>query len=549
MILRRPYAWLVKHFKIIHAILLLGAAFLVLKTRDIVSFFGSYIKNGISGQEAIEASSKYIPLSLILVSLFMVILTGIIIYLLRYKNKSVKMYLFMEIFYIVYTGLLIWMTSFISDLGFANPGIQFISIIRDVFRTTIILNVIIIALCFVRAIGFDLKKFDFKKDLLDLGVTEEDNEEYEFELKVDRDKVKARINRGFRYTKYFYKENKFIFRILACIAIFLVLSTFVKIITSIEKIYKENQYFETNSLKMKVLNSYKTRTNTFGTKLNTQYFYIITKIEFNNKQGYDYTIDDGEIRISYGDRELVSPTKTENSKLSEFGVNYFSQVLKPYESRIFNFIFEIPMEYYYDDDFVLKYLYDIYYKKNELHYDYKKVSLNPKTFNEEAETVATGTLGNEMSFEGSLLGNTKIKINEVKLSDSFYYNLIKCNSSGCSNMTKTVTAKTADNFDLTLMRLNYSIDFDYDVLGKKYTNDLFISKFGTIRFEINGKEYNNRLDLVDVTPFYTKDYSIIQVRDKLKKADKIYLDFKIRDKIYTYVIKDNTTAEEEKEGE
>ena len=108
--------------------------------------------------------------------------------------------------------------------------------------------------------------------------------------------------------------------------------------------------------------------------------------------------------------------------------------------------------------------------------------------------------------------------------------------------------KTAENFDLTLMRLKYDIDFDEEVLGSKYDNDLFISKFGTIRFEVNGKEYNNRLELVDMTPYYTKDYSLIQVRDKLKKAEKIYLDFNIRDKVYTYVIKDEP-KEEEKEGE
>ena len=58
--------------------------------------------------------------------------------------------------------------------------------------------------CFIRAIGLDLKRFDFKQDLLDLGVQDKDNEEYEFELKIDKDKIKSNINKGIRYTKYFY---------------------------------------------------------------------------------------------------------------------------------------------------------------------------------------------------------------------------------------------------------------------------------------------------------------------------------------------------------
>lgn len=549
MILRRPYAFLVKHFRIIHAILLLGALFLMYKTNGIVSFLSSYIKSGISGQEATEAVTNYVPFTIILISSLMTLLCGIIIYLLRYKKKSVALYTYMLIFYIILTALLIWMTSFISDLGYANPGIRFVSIIRDIFRASMISNIVIAIMCFVRAIGFDLTRFDFKKDLLDLGVQEADNEEYEFELKIDKDKIKSNIHKGFRYTKYFYKENRFIFRILGFLLIFLVISTFVKIITSFEKIYKENQVFESNELRMKVLNSYKTKTNTFGNKLNTKYFYLITKIEFENKMSYDYTISDGEIRVNYNDYELISPIKSENSKLSEFGVNYFTQIIKPHETRTFNFIYEIPVEYYYNDDFTLRYLYNIYYKNNELNYEYKKVALTPITFDDEPAIVKTATLGDELSFEGSLLGNTKITINEMSLNDTFYYNLVKCNRVGCEKRTKSVTAKTAEKFDLTLLRINYKIDFDYDALGKKYTNDLFISRFGTIRFEYNGKEYNNRLDLVDVTPYYTNDYAIIQVRDKLKKADKIYLDFNIRDKIYSYIIKDNTTNEEVKEGE
>ena len=117
--------------------------------------------------------------------------------------------------------------------------------------------------------------------------------------------------------------------------------------------------------------------------------------------------------------------------------------------------------------------------------------------------------------------------------------MIKCSNSVCDTRRNTITATASENIDLTLMRIHYNIDYDYDTLGSRYTNDSFISKFGTIRFEINGKEYNNRVVLRDVTPFKTNDYSFIEVRDKLKRADKIYLDFTIRDKVYTYVIKDN----------
>ena len=547
MILRRPYAFLVKHFKIIHAILLLGALFLVLKTRLIIPFLGTYIKSGVSSEDAVKVASNYTSIWIILTSLIMAILSGIIIYLLKYKHKSVKLYLFTLIYYVLLTVFLIWLRSFLKDLAYISSGIRFVSILRDIIRTTIILNGVVIVLFFIRAIGLDLKHFDFKKDLLDLGVQENDNEEYEFDLKIDKDKIKSRINKGARYTKYFYKENKIIFIVLGLLILFIIFNSLTKFIGRFEKIYKQNQTFIVNSMKMEVLDSYKTNTNNFGSNLNSKYFYVIVKMKLENNRGYETEIYSNDIKLSFGDYELISPIKSENSKFTEFGVNYYSQIIKPNESRVFNFIFEVPNEFYYDT-FTLKCLYNVYYEDNELHYNYKKVRLSPKTFDDKPEQIKTKYLGEELSFEESLFGKTKIVIDNISINDKFDYNVIKCNKSGCDTRKRTIYATTAEKFDLSLLRIKYKIDYDYDTLGKKYTNDLFISKFGSIRFEVNGKEYNNRLELVDKTPYYTGDYAFIQIRDRIKKADKIYLDFTIRDKKYTYVIYDKTKESVKEEG-
>ena len=451
----------------------------------------------------------------------------------------------MIIYYAVFTFLLFWMTSFIGNLDFTKPGIRFISIIRDIFRFSLILNIVIIALCFVRAIGFDITKFDFKKDILDLGVAEKDNEEYEFEFKLDKDKIKSQIKKRIRYFKYFYKENKFIFQAISIVLILIFALGIVKMISNIEKVYKENEYFETENYKSKVVESFKTRYDTSGKKLNSKYFYIITKLEYQNKTSFDLTVNTNNLKIGYGDHELATPITNENQNFTEFGVNYFSQIVKPHEMRKFNFIFEIPIEYY-NDSFKLKYLYNTEYVDNELKYNYKIISLNPSNLDDnKSSQVSVVNLNDEMSFGGSILGNTKLVIEDVSLNDIFYYNITKCADSKCVTRNSSVNATDAGNFDLTLLRIKYKLDYDYDKLGQKYSNDLFFSKLGSIRFEVNGKEYNNRLELVDVTPYSTKDFSILEVRDKLKKADKIFLDFNVRGKIYTYIIKDNTIKEGE----
>ena len=105
-----------------------------------------------------------------------------------------------------------------------------------------------------------------------------------------------------------------------------------------------------------------------------------------NKPGKQVDLGEDEIKLGFGDYELISPLKRENSKFTEFGINYYSQIIKPNETRLFNIIFEVPIEFYYDN-FTLKYLYNMSYDKDELKFNYKKVKLSPKTFDKDKETV------------------------------------------------------------------------------------------------------------------------------------------------------------------
>lgn len=536
MILRRPYAFLTRHIRLIHGILLAFSIFLLYKTIGIISFFGSYIKSNAS-MEVIDASTTYVTSLMYISCIVIAIFSLIVIYLLSHKKKKITLYLSVLIFYIVMMVAFFLLSSFMYDMQFSSASIRLVNIVRDAFRFTAVVQIAAIGLFFIRTLGFDLKHFDFKKDILDLGIDKKDNEEYEFEFKFDREKTKASLSKRIRYFKYFYKENKFVFIFIYSV-IFIVISVLLlKYFMSIEKVYKEGEVFSDNYFNMSVINSYKVTTNSSGNKISNKKFYIITKINFQNKTSIEQLIGTKYLKLSYSDYELIEPIVSENKNFTDFGVNYYSQTLKANEDRTFNFIFEVPIEYY-NEVFDLKYLYDVEYVKNELEYKYRRIRLSPKEFNDNKENVTSATLGNEMSFDGSLLGNTKIKIDDIKLNDTFYYNLVKCSNSICENRRKSITAATSENFDLTLMRIHYNIDFDYNALGSKYTNDTFISRFGTIRFIVNGKEYNNRITLRDVTPFKTDDYAFVEVRDKLKLAEKIYLDFTIRDKVYTYVIKD-----------
>ena len=462
----------------------------------------------------------------------------------KYKKKPIMFYLYVLITHILLLLSFFYASSFLGTLEFELPDLRFVSIVRDVYRFMSYVQIPIIVICFVRAIGFDVKKFDFKKDLLDLGIDEEDNEEYEFELKLDSEDIKAQTKKRIRKFKYFYKENKFLFVILGIAIIVISISLIVNSILSIEKIYKQGDLIELGNFNVRILDVYKTNVDASGVKVNTKYYYLITKLRIENTSGYNSTFNKGIMRLSYSDVGSTVPTTEMNSKFPEFGVTYFSQIINAGETRDFVFIYEIPIEYY-NNHLMLKYLMNVTYSDGKMNYEYKKVDLNPKEIPTETVRKVTKKLGEELVFEDSVLGDTKIVINNIKLADTLFYDTVKCSNGVCNTKNNTISAVKNSNFDLTLMQVDYNISYDYDMLGENYNNKKFISTFGSIRFEINGKEYHNRRALDDVTPFYTNNYSFLQVRDKLKSADKIYLDFTIRDKVYTYVLFDKN---EEKEG-
>lgn len=542
MILRRPYAFLVKHFKIIHAIILLCSLTLISKTWNIVSFFSQYIK---SGQTMIkeDLSSTYVTPFMYILAFLILILCGSIIYLLRHKKKPILFYVFVFIIYAILLISYMFISSFIYGMLFSPPSIRLVNIIRDAIRLLAVIQIPVVIICFVRAIGFDVKRFDFKKDLLDLGIEKDDNEEYEFEFNLDSEDIKAKTKKKLRLLKYFYKENKFIFTGIEIVVGVIVIVSVISFFASREKIYKENEFVDVGPYNVKVLESYKTNKDSRGEMINSKYFYVITKIRYENKSNIDYQANSTLMKLDYGGPNAAFSTTDMNSKFTEFGVTYFSQILDAHETRDFVFVFEVPVEYY-DSSFKLKYLDNVDYDEGKLTYNYKKIKISPKSMEKETTKVSTAKMKEELNFSGSLLGDTKLTINEVQLKDNFNYNVVRCTGGNCTKRVNVISASQSSQFAFTLMRLDLNINYDYEKLGKEYSNPKLITKFGSIRFEINGKEYHNRLELTDVTPFVTNQYVFIQVRDKLKNADKIYLDFTIRDKVYTYVLKDK---EEEKE--
>ena len=91
MILKKPYAFLIKNFKLLHIILFFALSFIIYKSSKIYNFFNDYVNgNYFDFQENLVTT--YIDIFLFLAIIIIIIFSIILYWLMKLKNKNKKYY-------------------------------------------------------------------------------------------------------------------------------------------------------------------------------------------------------------------------------------------------------------------------------------------------------------------------------------------------------------------------------------------------------------------------------------------------------------------------
>ena len=88
MIIRKPYAFLIKYFKVIHITIFVIAIYLLIKSRNIYVFYGDYLISGTYNYIENMALS-YVHPFMIIVSILLMGIFLLIYLLMKQKEKKV----------------------------------------------------------------------------------------------------------------------------------------------------------------------------------------------------------------------------------------------------------------------------------------------------------------------------------------------------------------------------------------------------------------------------------------------------------------------------
>lgn len=529
MILRKPFAILIKHFKLIHFVLFLLMSYLIYSTTSILTFLSNYFSSTttlITHETFLGVFNFKIYLCLTLIFLITLIVMG----LMAFKNKPIKTYISNLIIYSIVWIIIGVSSSIISPLEVTLVETRVLKLVQDFNVISLFIQSVMLIFILVRATGFDIKKFDFNKDLEDLEISSKDNEEFELSFEFDNDNFSRKIRRFFRYTKYIYLENKIIFNIIFVIVVLLIGSfSYYKIVID-NNTFAQNAVFNTKYYNFSVMDSYITSFDYSHNKISDTYSYVATRFKIRTKiQKNNFKLNTTSIYLDINDHHIY-PDSSYLTEFSDLGNIYLDEDIKQ-EFKEYLFVFKIPNSYV-DDKMVFTFL--------DENHDDSYVVLKPIYLDKES-IINNYAIGDTISFDNSILRKTSITINNMDIKSLYKESFNNCvYDNECYDYIEYVRPTLSSNDDMALLKINGNVNFDSGLcIVKQKSIYEFISRYGSLEYKIGDEIKTFRLNSNEVKPIktYSYDQTYIEVPKKILDATKINLVINIRGNIYKYILK------------
>lgn len=536
MILRKPYAFLAKHFKKIHFLLSILLVYLAYRTNLIFQFFNSYVnlEQNVIGQ---DLTSPLFSIFMFLIPFLWILLSIIILSLMVTKKKPFTFYVVNILMAIVVLVFYAYANNLVSTMELRLVDARVIRAIRDITMFVLLAQSIVSCMVMIRATGFDIKKFHFGEDLEKLDVKEEDREEFEVNFELDTDKTRRKLRRRFRYAKYTYVENKYLINLVLLIVF--VISSFVIFmnVAVYHKTYASTEHFIIDGLNMQIQNVYIVTKDYKGNQITEDGKSLVVldinvaKITSNKKQ-----IEKAASTLIIGNHKYYH-TEIYRDKLIDLGKTYeLEEITK--ESQNYLFVYEVPTST------ITKKMTFQYYDKTTfgVGLDLKsvKIKLNPMNL-EEKNTTTNLELGLETTLKSSILKDSTLQITQMEINSVFVNSYQYCPKLGeCYDSIEYIKPNIQNTYDKTLLKVTGKwIEGEHSHIQNVYDLYDFINTFGHIEYTLNGQKKTQKISFKEVFPTRNrkKNEYYIEILKEIEFAEEVNLIIQIRNQTYIYRIK------------
>ncbi len=534
MILKKPYAFLIKYFRLIHVLLTVALTYVVIKTTSIVSFFNSFVHNGYYLTDN-NIAGTHINFWLYLIIISVVLLGLIVYFLLKNKEKPTKFYTYLIIYYIFLLVILTVGFDVLKTLETSVVDAKSVRLYRDLSLIFVAPQFFFVIFSLIRAIGFDIKKFNFRKDINELEIDAKDNEEFEFTIDVKDYKIKRTIRRFFREATYYIRENKFLSMCVAGLLVVVLAITLYMNLQVFSKVYREQERFTLSGYRMRVMDSIVTPLDYKGDIVTKDKEYLIVIFNVENNTPIERSFKTDNFRLMMG-RSFILPTVNKNEYFIDIATPYLQQEIPAKSKDNYLLVFELPKNEI-KEKYRLRIQESLEYNKGELIAKYREITLKPNQINK-VNDINKINLNEELDLSASALKNSKLTVSNYEVTKSYKYEYNFCiTDDKCNLSTDVIDATYQTENERILLILDYNLILDKESsFRKNIKSDIyFFTNLVKIKYTYNDKAYITYA--INKTPNEMKDKVVLEVPGIIKNAQSIVLEVTVRDKNYSIILK------------
>lgn len=510
MIIRKPYAFLIRNFKKIHIALLILSLYVAYQLINVNSFVNEFMNLG-TYDFFKDPITNHITWFLTLCIFLLIVGSVSILFLLNHKKKPWKLYLVPVLEYFLLLLVLGMIKGFFNSYS-ADVETTDLRMSKDLLTIFLFVQIPVIGIYVMRVFGLDIKKFNFNSDQEFLELSEEDREEIEIGVSIDKESFKRKYKKFIRYLNYFYQEHKYICNWVGGIIICIILITIYTSVFITHKSYKQGQFYNVNGYSFRVNNVYYTDKDYMGNVISKKSNFVILDLSIKNNSS-PRVVNLDYFHIKNKTEDYITTTKVFAKEFQDLGNTYeVTRELKRDEELNCIVVYKV-------DKNLDKNKFVLYYQESSGYL--RKIKLNIKDLSNIEDPINL-KIGDELDI--NLYGNNDtIIFDEYEIGNSFEYNTRNCKTSGC-----TYEKNNLHIDDGKILK----IDFASELWESKNMID-FLTQYGKLIYkdsnDVDGEiEINNPISKT----YYGKTVFLKIPGDVEYK--EMSIDLIVRDKHYVY---------------
>ncbi len=531
MILRKPYAFIIKHFRLIHLIILACLAYSIYNISSLSGFINTLITSRIY---TYAGADIYINKSIYTYLFVAGALSGVVYWLLTQKKKPTNLYLGLIIYSVGSLAAYMYIYNILGKMITEEVTVDTLSFLRDLLVLVRFPGYVFLAFCFIRGIGFNLKQFNFSKDIAELKIAEKDSEEFELMVGQNNYKYERFARRTIRETKYYIKENAVALTIIGLLLLIVLVILGIRYYNQYLKRLKAQQVSTINGITYVVNKAYITTEDFNGRKIKPGSKFVVIDMSFNNTTNEEKVLDFERIKLNY--KQLVwTGTLVYNDRFIDMGQPYVENTRIPSANMLNKYIvFEIP-ESTNTTDFTLRVEYSVSNKKKKVISNYIKFQVACINADVDDDTMDM-TLDQTMAPDVLNENRFQLKIKGYGIQENFNTKYVICDKAlKCKKYNTLITANNVDSKTMMVLDVEGNIYEDSKFTKTFDTFSKVVENYATITYVENNREYTEPVEMVRTGEAEGKVFLLIDRR--VIKATSIKLTFRFRNTTYNINLK------------